>query len=499
MEDINHYAKQRYENAVHEAERMKQSATEYTQEAIEAAERKAAALKVEAETAASRMWSSVKNQEAAVEKSAKSSWFSWGSKVQPVDEKSPSTEITWANITQSTQDAGGVVADKARHLTSTGGSKLEGAKHAIHNGSQEVKNEYQKGKQIVEDAQKGLISSMWETEKKAEHLTREAAERAAQLARQAEDMSLKAYDGAKTSVSATVRDAEQSAASISRRADDIGERAVQASKEAADTVKKGFFSGWWQTTREAEKAVNEASHIAEEGYGRARESVDNLKEAAVDTLHASEQKAATISRLADQSIDKAKQTILHGINGATDKVKSATEMANEKISRATQDQKAGEVDIITIEAVGDGKVPHMGVILNPNDTRAESAAAVVTTVASSLDPTPHILLATMCAGGALYAQNVVKNPSAALVYAGIGAAFGYSGYLLRGDNPRSGYDVASVASLGLTAYTLPRAARTRHIFPTSMALLGGLSTVGNTMRSYQMRTGKPRNYSIWQA
>ena len=57
-------------------------------------------------------------------------------------------------------------------------------------------------------------------------------------------------------------------------------------------------------------------------------------------------------------------------------------------------------------------------------------------------------------------------------------------------------NTVAVASIGLTALVGPRAFRTGEAYSTVLATLGGVSSVGNLLKSYQVRTGKPKDMHI---
>ena len=59
-----------------------------------------------------------------------------------------------------------------------------------------------------------------------------------------------------------------------------------------------------------------------------------------------------------------------------------------------------------------------------------------------------------------------------------------------------GYDIASLASLTLIGLTGPVAWRTGESYSTVLATLGGISSLGNVLKSYQCRTGKPKNFGF---
>jgi uncharacterized membrane protein (UPF0136 family) len=64
--------------------------------------------------------------------------------------------------------------------------------------------------------------------------------------------------------------------------------------------------------------------------------------------------------------------------------------------------------------------------------------------------------------------------------------------MLTNGNPRLGYDLGSVTSLGLLAFAGPRAWATGEFTATALASLGGISSATNLIKSYQQRTGKPK-------
>lgn len=71
----------------------------------------------------------------------------------------------------------------------------------------------------------------------------------------------------------------------------------------------------------------------------------------------------------------------------------------------------------------------------------------------------------------------------------------HSRLLVTGD-PKTGYDLGSIASLGLTAWAGPAAKRSGDALMAGMAALGAVSSAGNLVKSYEMRTGKPRELEM---
>lgn len=83
-----------------------------------------------------------------------------------------------------------------------------------------------------------------------------------------------------------------------------------------------------------------------------------------------------------------------------------------------------------------------------------------------------------------------------MIKAAFGAAYLVSGRLLATGDPKTGYDLGSITSLGLTAWAWPRAASSALM--AGFAGLGAISSAGNLVKSYEMRTGKPRELEMRQ-
>ncbi|CAG8439058.1 5778_t:CDS:2 [Ambispora leptoticha] len=131
---------------------------------------------------------------------------------------------------------------------------------------------------------------------------------------------------------------------------------------------------------------------------------------------------------------------------------------------------------------------------DPNAPKVEKAAGGFASLSSEVDPTPHAFMTAVCAAGAGYAYQYMKQPRTAAVAAGVSAAYAGSTYLLYHGQHQMGYWVASLASIGLLAFTGPRAFAHKDPFNVSLASLAALSTVGNTLKTYQQRTGRPREF-----
>ncbi|KAI8805055.1 hypothetical protein BJ742DRAFT_775468 [Cladochytrium replicatum] len=135
-------------------------------------------------------------------------------------------------------------------------------------------------------------------------------------------------------------------------------------------------------------------------------------------------------------------------------------------------------------------------IENLNPTKTETAGAGLTTLASHVDPFPHILVAGLTAVGSAYAYYSLRQPQTALLAGAISGAFVYSGYLLCSGEHRASYLTGTLASAALLGATLPRAYKTPEAYPVMMAALGGISTLENAVKYAQVRTGRPRDQRI---
>ncbi|RUS25358.1 hypothetical protein BC938DRAFT_472286 [Jimgerdemannia flammicorona] len=126
-----------------------------------------------------------------------------------------------------------------------------------------------------------------------------------------------------------------------------------------------------------------------------------------------------------------------------------------------------------------------------NQSTAEKVASPLVALSSRTDPYPHFFMSGACAIGSYYAYNAMKNNQLALIAGGIAAAYAYAGYLLGRGDEQLGYNLATATSLALVAATGPKALQAKDPFNVSMASLGGLSSLGNFVKAYQQRTGKP--------
>ncbi|KAJ9510170.1 hypothetical protein QJQ45_027581 [Haematococcus lacustris] len=119
----------------------------------------------------------------------------------------------------------------------------------------------------------------------------------------------------------------------------------------------------------------------------------------------------------------------------------------------------------------------------------EQAASPVATLSAHVDPIPQYTAAAACAGTAGYMYSKQANPRAALAAAGFSLLYFTAGRLVVTGNPTTGYDLGSATSLGLLAWAAPGAAASGA--NSTLAAVGGLSSVANLIKSWQYRTGKP--------
>ncbi|KAJ9518946.1 hypothetical protein QJQ45_026206 [Haematococcus lacustris] len=128
----------------------------------------------------------------------------------------------------------------------------------------------------------------------------------------------------------------------------------------------------------------------------------------------------------------------------------------------------------------------------PGDQPASAkAAAPLAALSSQIDPWPHYSMSAACAGGAGWAYSRMNNPRAAAIAGGFSVLYLFAGRLLVQGNDRLGYDLGTVTSLALLASAGPAAWTTGEAYVTTMATMGGVSSIANFVKSYQQRTGKP--------
>eukprot|EP00879_Flechtneria_rotunda_P015964 GHRR01016696.1.p1 GENE.GHRR01016696.1~~GHRR01016696.1.p1 ORF type:complete len:156 (-),score=48.87 GHRR01016696.1:250-717(-) len=127
-----------------------------------------------------------------------------------------------------------------------------------------------------------------------------------------------------------------------------------------------------------------------------------------------------------------------------------------------------------------------------NDNILEKAAAPIATIASHADPWPHYLMTGACGLSAFHSWANLNNPRMAALKAALGVTYLYAGRQLVTGNPTLGYDLGTVASLALVGIAGPRAQATNEASAVAMTALGGISGIANPIKSYETRTGKPK-------
>jgi uncharacterized membrane protein (UPF0136 family) len=139
------------------------------------------------------------------------------------------------------------------------------------------------------------------------------------------------------------------------------------------------------------------------------------------------------------------------------------------------------------------KDQHPTKLVNPdsNEKTSQKAAAPLASLSSHVDPFPHYVMAAACATGSGFAYSKLNNPRAAAIAGGCAAAYFLAGRLLVTGNPKGGYDLGTVTSVGLLAAVGPRAYNMGESYSVALASLAGISSLANVVKSYQQRTGKP--------
>ncbi|KAI9142369.1 hypothetical protein BKA69DRAFT_1124049 [Paraphysoderma sedebokerense] len=135
-------------------------------------------------------------------------------------------------------------------------------------------------------------------------------------------------------------------------------------------------------------------------------------------------------------------------------------------------------------------------VQNPNESITTRTAAPLATLSSHSDPMPHFFMAGACGVGSAYAYNKLANPRTAGIAALCSLGYLYAGQQISKGEYRMGYDVGTITSIALTAATGPRAYHSGESYHVALSALGGISSLGNLLKSYQMRTGKPRELKM---
>ncbi|KIY92913.1 hypothetical protein MNEG_15051 [Monoraphidium neglectum] len=84
-----------------------------------------------------------------------------------------------------------------------------------------------------------------------------------------------------------------------------------------------------------------------------------------------------------------------------------------------------------------------------NEDVAKKAAAPLATASSHSDPYPHYIMSGACAGAAYHSYANLNNPRAAGIKLVFGAAYLWAGRMLYTGNPKLGYDLGTITSLGV--------------------------------------------------
>jgi len=132
----------------------------------------------------------------------------------------------------------------------------------------------------------------------------------------------------------------------------------------------------------------------------------------------------------------------------------------------------------------------------PDQTATEKAAAPIATLSSNVDPYPHYIMGTACGGAGVYSYMSKANPRAAAIAGAAGLAYFWAGRLLASGNEKLGYDIGTVTSLGLLAATGPAAYSVGEAYNVALASIGGMSGIANLIKSYQLRTGAPKELEM---
>ncbi|KAG2488770.1 hypothetical protein HYH03_012768 [Edaphochlamys debaryana] len=120
------------------------------------------------------------------------------------------------------------------------------------------------------------------------------------------------------------------------------------------------------------------------------------------------------------------------------------------------------------------------------------ASAPMATLSTKVDPYPHYIMSAACAGAGLYSYNTMRNPRVAGFAGLFSLSYLFAGRLLVSGNEQLGYDIGTLTSAGLLATAIPAARATGDAYSVAMSALGGVSILANLLKSYQQRTGLPK-------
>ncbi|CAI2177517.1 14306_t:CDS:2 [Funneliformis geosporum] len=135
---------------------------------------------------------------------------------------------------------------------------------------------------------------------------------------------------------------------------------------------------------------------------------------------------------------------------------------------------------------------------DPNASAGEKASSAMATLSSHSDPYPHYFMATFSGIGAMYAHRYMNQPKTAAVAGAIAVAYAASGYLINKGNHNMGYNIATCTRhFHLILFKCNRMTfATKDAFHVAMTSLGAVSTAGNSLKWYQLKTGKPRELEV---
>ena len=99
------------------------------------------------------------------------------------------------------------------------------------------------------------------------------------------------------------------------------------------------------------------------------------------------------------------------------------------------------------------------------------------------------LMTGLLGGGGLFGYTQRNSLPSLIAGIGFGAAYGYSGYLIRGGRALDGVDLSILASSALLLAMGPRAYRTRGTVPVALSTCGALVLLRMGYISYSLRHG----------
>ena len=131
-----------------------------------------------------------------------------------------------------------------------------------------------------------------------------------------------------------------------------------------------------------------------------------------------------------------------------------------------------------------------------NESKTEKTGAPLTTLSNRSDPYPHYFMTLATTLGSGYAYKYLRQPRTAAMAGVIAAVYAIGGYNIQNDNEKTGYTLGTLASFGLLATSGPQARATKDVYHVALASLGAISAVSNSLKVYQLRTGKPKDLDV---